>query len=611
MAQGRRLRSPRYIVAVAVACGYLFFLFFVSPANTGVVLPPLGLGGATSSDGSRAFEMVSASALALFAAKWWLLGSSDSSLAFSPAEVQFLFPAPISRRDLMLFKIWRVQLALLISAVVMTALALRAGGHLAPPLRLVAAWVLFSTLSLHQMAAALVRTGAAQRGRGLRRNAIALAVAGTGFGILLVTSLRAWPGARTMAEVPHALTRVWQAFGAPLPSAVLWPFRIAVAPVSAETTHAWLLAIGPALLLLALHTIWVLRADAIFEDAAVEASARRADRVAKIHARASGRAVPNPSVADRFSGSFAAVSGSYAAIRGAPPPPPPKPIGRFAFPLTPRGDPAVAVLWKNSLALMRGLRIRTILVVSVALAVVIVSFREIGLMSDDSGGGSIALLALVSLAAVFLLIIMGPLAVRNDLRQDLLHLDVLRTFPLDGPSLVFAEIASSALALTVFQWMLLTGAYLLLAWSSATGPVDIMPGFALAYADRSAALAIGLAALPIVNCASFLVQNAAALLFPAWVRLGGTGAGGLEVVGQRILAVGASLVGLAMVLAPPLFVAVFIATSWEGRPAGDPLPAIAGFATGGILATAELYLAIMWLGRRFERTDVTALLPPP
>ena len=53
------------------------------------------------------FELLSTCALALFTAKWWLLGSTNSALAFTPAEVQLLFPAPIRRRTLVLYKIAR------------------------------------------------------------------------------------------------------------------------------------------------------------------------------------------------------------------------------------------------------------------------------------------------------------------------------------------------------------------------------------------------------------------------------------------------------------------------------------------------------------------------
>src|SRR5690606_1671410 len=107
----------------------------------------------------------------------------------------------------------------------------------------------------------------------------------------------------------------------------LWPARIAVAPVYAETAAAWLQAIVPALLLLAAHLLWVVRADAAFEEAAVSAAAWRASRVRD---RASGGATDPRSLARRISA---------------------------RLPLAPIGRPAVALLWKNTLAAARAERL--------------------------------------------------------------------------------------------------------------------------------------------------------------------------------------------------------------------------------------------------------------
>jgi putative ABC exporter len=606
-AQARRLRSPRYVIAVAVACGYFVFLF-ENPSGGLFGLPGLAPTGGSGTGPSRVLQMLTACGLAAFAAKWWLIGGSDATLAFSPAELQFLFPAPVRRRDLILFKIWRMQLMLVVSALIVAALARHAGARLAPPLRVVALWVLFSTIALHQMAAALVRSGAGQRGAGLRRNVVAIGLVVAGGAVLLVVGLRAWPGARTMAEVPRALAAVGQALAAPVPAAVLWPFRIALAPSYAETPVAWLVAIGPAILLLALHTVWVLRADAVFEDAAVAASARRATRIAAMRARASGRPMPTTGLLERVSGSFAVVGGQYGSRR-RPRAPSAGPARRLALPLAPLGDPAVAVVWKNTLALFRGWRVRTVVVTTAGLAGLIAAFRELGLLGSGFVTHAPGLFATLALFAALLLVVMGPLSIRNDLRQDLLHLDILRTLPLRGPSLVFAEIASSALALTVIQWGLLTAAYVLFAWAPPAADADLPAMFDATVIDRATLLVIALAAFPIINCASFFVQNAAALLFPAWIRLGATGIGGLEVIGQRILGMGASLLGMAVMLTPPVTAAVTVALLRMDEDMFTAWPLIDGFVAGALCAMLELFVAIRWLGGRFERTDASALLP--
>ena len=59
-----------------------------------------------------------------------------------------------------------------------------------------------------------------------------------------------------------------------------------------------------------------------------------------------------------------------------------------------------------------------------------------------------------------LTIVIGPQWVRNDLRSDLLKLDLLRSYPLRGRSVVAAEAAASTLVLTALQLGLLVIAYL-------------------------------------------------------------------------------------------------------------------------------------------------------
>jgi len=69
--------------------------------------------------------------------------------------------------------------------------------------------------------------------------------------------------------------------------------------------------------------------------------------------------------------------------------------------------------------------------------------------------------AAIALIGAGYLALLGPLAVRNDLRQDLAYLPVLRTFPLPGHRVVLAEVLSPTLALSAVQLALILTAYLL------------------------------------------------------------------------------------------------------------------------------------------------------
>jgi hypothetical protein len=194
-----------------------------------------------------------------------------------------------------------------------------------------------------------------------------------------------------------------------------------------------------------------------------------------------------------------------------------------------------------------------------------------------------------------MLVVMGPVWVRNDLRQDMPRLELIRTFPLRGTSVVGAEIAASVICLTMIQYAVL------LCVASAValgGAFPDLPG------GSAAAVAV-LLALPAVNAVGLTVQNAAALLFPDWVRFGpGQHGGGVEAMGQNMLTMLLSVLLLALAVLPGAIV---------GGGAGYVLylrlgisGAAIGFALALAVLAAELWFLVAWLGRMFERTEISA-----
>jgi hypothetical protein len=310
------------------------------------------------------------------------------------------------------------------------------------------------------------------------------------------------------------------------------------------------------MLLLVLHYIWVIRSDTAFEEAAAEASLQRAKHLA------AGRS--GASVVPRL------------AHRRLPP----------FLRLRPLGWPAGAILWKNLLAVVRTRRIRNT-AAGLALASVVVT-----LLSFTSHGGVAELAGWLAATWAGLMIVIGPQWVRNDLRGDLLKLDLLRSYPLKGTAIVTAEVAASTLVLTVAQLALLLVAYLALL-----GNAGAEPGLKM----RSIILAAALVYLPAINFMGLLIHNAAAILFPAWVHLGGGRPGGVEVLGQNMLMVVAFLAVLGLALSVPaaLGAGMFLLL---GDPAG--LWAIVPGSVVLLLALAgEAMLLVRWLGGVFERTD--------
>jgi len=228
--------------------------------------------------------------------------------------------------------------------------------------------------------------------------------------------------------------------------------------------------------------------------------------------------------------------------------------------------------------------------VSLALAGVVVavlSFDPEGTLAEAAGW--------LALFWAGLMVISGPQYVRNDLRGDLLKLDLLRSYPLRGWSVVLAEAGASTLMLTLIQVALLGLSYL-----AFLGNQTLYPGLE----ERTLLLLLSLVFLPPINLLGMLIQNGAALLYPAWVRVGAGRPGGVEILGQNLLMV----IAFALLLGLTLIIPAALG-------GGSYLLLRPGIGDWAMLPSAGLALLAMgyeaswmveWLGGLFERTDPVA-----
>jgi hypothetical protein len=194
-------------------------------------------------------------------------------------------------------------------------------------------------------------------------------------------------------------------------------------------------------------------------------------------------------------------------------------------------------------------------------------------------------------------LLLGPAILRQDLRQDLVNADVLKMYPLRGWQIVLGELLAPATILTGAQWCLL-----LLATTMFSRTPD---GSAIPLATR---LSIGVGAAivaPALNLISLVIPNASVLLFPSWVQTGRERVGGIEVMGQRLIFMLGSVLVFAFALVPAaaLFVlALLVAKIFISMTAAVPLAAV----VAATVLAAETTLAIWWMGRLFERFDLSA-----
>jgi hypothetical protein len=548
LSQFRRARNPRYALALVFAGLYIWW-FLLRPSRTGVgevFLTPQA-------------EAIATLLIVAMLSSAWVFGSDKLALAFTPAEVSLLFQAPISRRALTGYKLYRAQVAVLINTLVWVFLLRRGNVHLPPIARALGIWVMFSTLNLHRLAAALVQSSWREHGRvALRRNVWSIAF----FAFVLATILAGLFQARralTAADgvggfflvLTDVLTRAPASWG-------LFPFHLVVAPTFALTTVAWAKSIPFAVTIMAAHLLWVLRADIAFEDAAIEASAERARRR---DASRSRRGIGAAALPKRPSKSIA---------------------------LAARGHPAMAVVWKNILCLRRTAQLR-LLVGPVALAVVI------GAAASGGGSDPAMFVAAGAIACAAMLLVFGGRMIRNDLRHDMLNLPLLKALPIAPRDLLIAEVASSTLPMAAIQIAAVAIAFVASLFAETT-PVPLDLRIAILIGAPFAAITL--------NGALLTIQNGLAVMFPAWMRLGSAVSTGVEALGQNLIATMASIFSLVFALVIPLVIA-FIAVRYFMLSGAVATVGIIVFASATL--ALETYGVMQYLARVLAKAEPAAV----
>jgi len=539
----RRLRQPKYLFG-AIAGAFYFWFFFLrhlgnSPATAGL----------SSMLGDNRGELVGAAVLGLFVFLIWMLPGTQPGLAFSEAEVAFLFPAPLARRQLIHYKLLDGLITSLFGAIFFTLLSNGFRSGWSGGLRHFGGWwTLNANLALHQTAVALTIARLARCGIGhLGRRLILVG--------LLVAGLAA-VGAMAVYSDPAKLS--W----------LLWPTRLVVRPFFAADGASYALALAPALALLGLHYFWVLTMEAPFEDASIARAQRTGEVLARMRAGRGLRLAAAPTKARR-----------------AP------------FALGDRLPPECALLWKNLMLAPPYLNRWVWLGAAVffaGLTAWLKSFPPADLPNPANFVGGI------SLALLVYLLIFGPQLARNDLRGDLLNVDLLKTYPLAGWRIVLGQLLAPTVILTSIAWLLLLAAGLGLAPSQEKFPW-FTPGFRVA-----ATLALG-AVMPLLCAVQLLVPNAATLTFPAWAQASRNVGAGMEVQGQRLIFFAGQLFCLILALLPVVLASglTIAITPWLiGLPAAVLLAALPAI----LILAGELWLGVWWLGPKLERLDISAEL---
>jgi ABC-2 type transport system permease protein len=559
----KRLRQPKYLFSALVGLGYLYFAFFRSMFNRSSARggPPIPF----SPDMLPLIETGAALVLVILVFLPWVWpGRGSSGLRFTEAEIQFLFPAPFSHRTLVHFRLIKMQIGIFFG-VVLSFVIFGRGRFLDHPFFFLGAlWGVYSFLGLYSLGTYLVQTSLAEHGlSGFKRQIWTLGALAAVAVSVVVWVRRYLPPLPQGADVGLHEISAWvvQLTESGPAYFLTYPFKALVRPAFAADPAAFALRFVPAVVIVALVYVWVIYTDVSFEEASLERARKMAARIE------------------------AARSGNWRGARGGAPK-----VRRPLFQLAASGFGHTPIFWKNLISVGRlgSMRVLPALIaIGVAVAAATAKHR---------GEGQVLLMIIGTITAAFaaFLTVLGPMMIRDDLRSDLLQMELLKTYPLPGWTIVLGEVLMPSAVLAAIQWVLLLVAAVLIP---AIG--SIQPTFSLR-------VLVGLSAALLLPCFSMigvLIQNAVALIWPGWIELGKANRRGIEAMGQRLITMVATLLTLIVAVIPAaiIFGIIYFLGSMVIGITVMPIAALAA----ALSLLAEAGFAILWLGHIFEKFDVS------
>jgi hypothetical protein len=547
--QVRRLRQPRYFAGLVVGVLYIY-LIFLRPTSRS----RQGFEGGLMAFPAEAMQAGMSVILFLVVALAWVVPGRRRAVEFTRSEVQFLFTAPVTRRQLIHYKLLRGQIGALFSSLIFTLL-MRPGDPLTAARVMLGIWLTLGLVNLHLTGVALSRASLIEHGAsGRRRFGLPALIVGGAVVALAGVVLSNWAMLSSIESGREVFRELVRLATTGVGGVILWPFRSAVALTLATSPTEFGWAFGVVAGLFVLNYLWVVHSDTAFEEASAESAEKRVrDPMAA-----------RPKVARRL---------------GTP------------FRLAARGRVETAILWKNLILVSRYVSLATLFRF---LPVVII----IGVVFSRGGRSGLTEMAgFLFVALIVMLVLMGPMLARNDLRQDLSNLALLKTWPVSGRTLLRGEVLAPAAMLSVGAFVLIAAAATLLTPTLKDAGVS---GF-----DQMAYVVSAMLLAPALILGQVVLQNAIAVLLPAWAGLGSSRARGLDAMGQRILLTFGTFVGLTVGLIPAMLLAGGVGITLYALT--DRVMVVVPAIVGVGVVLAECWLATELLGLVLDRTDVSAI----
>ncbi len=402
---GKNLRKPKGILLTLV--GLLVFV----PWLASIALAPKGAILWDPEKVRRFGPLV----LLAYAALTLALSSGDKVLLFSPAEIDFLFPGPFTRRGLLAYKVAGAIFGVMISSVFFLLAFLKSSkSPVSAYLAIAMAMLFFQFLGI---AVGLASNTVAAFATSVRRRAVVA-------GVIALAVASVWSAGKEIFSLPlpEALARLE---GSPVVRAATTPFRPFILVYASDRVSPEMLgwaAVGLAMVAAMVAVVFAI--DAQFLETSAAASTRIYAQVQRM--RQGGGLMPGRGI------------GATKAKRA-----------RHRLSMLPWWGGVGPVLWRQlSTALREPTRLTLLLVILVAPGLITLFARD---QPGSVGVGRVAAMAFLSIALYLCAFFSAMVAF--DFRGDVDRMEELKALPIHPLPLVIGQLATPVLVFTLPGWL--------------------------------------------------------------------------------------------------------------------------------------------------------------
>jgi hypothetical protein len=456
----RRMRTPKG--ALFVVIGLIVFVLWLIPLTVSVVVAP-------RSD-PHVVRLFAPLVMLLMCMVTLLGGGGDRSISFTPGEVNFLFPGPFTRRQLLLYKLSRTLNGGVISGLFLSLILNQHATYWVTAIA--AAMLTMIFVQLVTLAATMLSQSAAARAYSMSRKIVLgaiLALIAMALSPTLLQLARDGAHARSAMDIAIAVRH------APAMQVLLAPFEPFVRTFTAQSAVGFALW-GSAAVLIDAGLFWlIIWLDADYREAALAASQRMADRMARLR------------------------KGQFSLQQSRA-----KPSSRFGrVPMLPWLGGAGPTIWRQLTVALRSLK-------SVMFVLALMTAGFVPMLFNRQAG-----MASVTVTAIWGTLLL-TMILKFDFRADLEQLEWQKAMPLSPLAIAIGQLAVPVLMVTLAQSMLVVAVFTVLDNPD----------------QRSIALAILPFLLPF-NLLTISVENLMFLLAP--MRPLGAAPGDIGLMGRQMV----------------------------------------------------------------------------